>query len=121
MVLIQREHEILLARSKHFEEGMYSALAGFIDLGETAEVAVHREVKEEVGLEISDLVYFGTQPWPFPDSFMIAFKANYLSGDLKMDPEEIEDAQWFSPKHLPKLPSKASIARALIDSFIVKN
>ncbi len=120
MVLIQRDHDILLARSRHFETGMYSALAGFIDLGETAEEAVHREVQEEVGLEISDLKYFGTQPWPFPDSFMIAFTANYLSGDLKIDPEEIEDAQWFSLHHLPKLPSHASIARALIDSFILR-
>jgi NAD+ diphosphatase len=119
MVLIRRDHEILLARSRHFETGMYSALAGFIDLGETAEEAVHREVQEEVGLKISDLKYFGTQPWPFPDSFMIAFTANYLSGVLNSDPEEIEDAQWFNIHHLPKLPSQASIARALIDGFIL--
>ena len=120
MVLIQRDHEILLARSRHFQTGMYSALAGFIDLGETAEEAVHREVQEEVGLKISDLKYFGSQPWPFPDSFMIAFTATYLSGDLKIDPEEIEDAQWFNIHRLPKLPSHPSIARALIDNFILR-
>jgi len=121
MVLIQRDHEILLARSRHFETGMYSALAGFIDLGETAEEAVHREVQEEVGLKISDLKYFGSQPWPFPDSFMIAFTANYVKGDLKIDPKEIEDAQWFNIHHVPKLPSHGSIARALIDSCIVQS
>ena len=117
MVLIQRDHEILLARSKHFDPGMYSALAGFIELGETAEMAAHREIREEVGLEIADLKYFGTQPWPFPDSFMIAFKAHYLNGSLKLDPQEIEDAQWFDVDHLPKLPTHSSIARALIDSW----
>ncbi len=120
MVLIQRENEILLARSKHFAPGMYSAIAGFIDIGETAEVAVHREVHEEVGIYISHLKYFSSQTWPFPDSFMIAFKAHYASGDLKIDDNEIEDARWFSLDALPNLPSRPSIARRLIDSVTKK-
>jgi NAD+ diphosphatase len=118
MVLIQHEDKILLARSPHFNAGLYSLIAGFIDVGETAEQAAHREVKEELGIEITDLEYFSTQTWPFPDSFMIAFKAKYHRGELKMDTVEIEDAQWFEANNLPQLPSHASIARQLIDKVL---
>ena len=118
MVLIQKGNEILLARSAHFKSGMYSALAGFVDIGESAEFATHREVFEEVGIKISNLEYFGSQSWPFPNSFMIAFKAHYLSGDLNIDPNEIEDAQWFKLSNLPELPPLPSISRKLIDSFL---
>ncbi len=118
MVLIQREHEVLLARSAHFKAGIYSAIAGFIDLGETAEAAAHREVKEEVGVEISDLRYFGSQSWPFPSSFMIAFTAQYARGTLTIDDKEIEDARWFDLNNLPALPSYPSISRALIESVL---
>jgi NAD+ diphosphatase len=118
MVLIQKGDQLLLARSPHFKPDFYSAIAGFIDIGETAEQAAHREVKEELGLEITDLEYFATQTWPFPDSFMIAFKANYLRGEINMDANEIEDAQWFSAHDLPMLPLSASIARHLIDSAL---
>ncbi|MBY0293650.1 MAG: NAD(+) diphosphatase [Alphaproteobacteria bacterium] len=120
MVLIQKDNEILLARSAHFKPGVYSAIAGFIDIGETAELAVHREVKEEVGLEVSELEYFGSQSWPFPDSFMIAFKAKYLRGEINIDGNEIEDAQWFNLNNLPDLPPVSSISRKLIESFILK-
>lgn len=116
MALIWRGEELLLARSAHFKPGIYSALAGFIDAGETAEEALHREVKEEVGLEVTNLEYFGTQSWPFPDSFMIAFTAQYLSGELIVDNKELEDAQWFHLKALPQLPTSASISRRLIES-----
>ncbi len=121
MVLIQHDDEILLARSAHFKPGVYSALAGFIDVGETAELAVHREVKEEVGLDIFDLEYFGTQSWPFPGSFMIAFKAKYLKGEINRDENEIEDARWFSLKELPVLPAYPSISKRLIDSYLLNN
>lgn len=120
MVLIQHEDKILLARSPHFPTGLYSAIAGFIDIGETAEEAAHREVKEELGIEITDLEYFGTQDWPFPDSFMIAFRAKYLRGDLTIDNKEIIDAQWFSTENFPPFPPSTSIARRLIESTIEK-
>ena len=118
MVLVQKGPELLLARSPHFKQGFYSAIAGFLEVGETAENAAHREVKEELGIEITNLHYFGTQTWPFPDSFMIAFKADYLKGDLCLDPTEIEDAQWFHKHNLPKLPPSASISRKLIESAL---
>lgn len=120
MVLVQKGKEILLGRSKHFVPGVYSALAGFVDIGETAEMAVHREVKEEVGIDITHLRYFSSQTWPFPDSFMIAFNATYAGGELKIDNNELEDARWFSLDALPTLPSKPSIARRLIDNIIKK-
>ncbi len=119
MVLIQRENEILLGRSAHFKPGVYSALAGFIDIGETAELAVHREVKEEVGIEIAELEYFGSQSWPFPDSFMIAFKAKYLRGEIQIDREELEDARWFNAKNLPDIPPSPTLSHQLINSFIL--
>ena len=118
IVLIQKEDRILLARSKHFQPGIYSAVAGFVEIGESAEHAAHREVYEELGIEITDLEYFSSQTWPFPDGFMMAFKANYLIGEIKLDENEIEDARWFNLDDLPKLPSKPSIARQLIDSVI---
>lgn len=118
IVLIHRGREVLLARSYHFKPGVYSALAGFIDLGETAEQAAHREVMEEVGLKIQKLEYFGSQSWPFPGSFMIGFKAEYHSGDINIDSNEIEDAKWYQLNRLPDLPSKASIARKMIESLI---
>lgn len=116
MVLIQRGREVLLARSPHFRPGIYSAIAGFVDLAETAEAAAHREAKEELNIEITQLEYFGTQSWPFPHSFMIAFKAQYLSGELQIDNNEIEEAHWFDIHHLPPIPSYPSIARKLIES-----
>ena len=116
MVLIQKGDDVLLARSPHFPPGDYSALAGFIDVGESAEQAVHREVKEEVGLSITNLTYFSTQTWPFPDSFMIAFTADYQSGTIQINQEEIEDARWFHLGDLPPLSPSISISRQLINA-----
>lgn len=118
MVLIYRENELLLARSPHFRAGIYSAIAGFVEIGESAEAAAHREVKEELNIEITDLEYFSSQTWPFPDSFMVAFKAKYLKGSIIIDQIEIEDARWFKLDNLPPLPSYASIARKLIDHHL---
>lgn len=119
MVLIQRGNELLLARSSHFRSGMFSALAGFVEAGETVEHAAVREVREEVGIEITNLRYFQSQPWPFPDSLMLAFFADYAGGEISPDPSEIEAAGWFAIDALPPLPDPVSIARRLIDAAVL--
>ncbi|MGI5992487.1 MAG: NAD(+) diphosphatase [Methanosarcina sp.] len=118
IVLIRKGKEILLARSPNFPPDMYSLIAGFVEPGESAEAAVVREIREEVGIEVKNITYFGTQAWPFPNSLMIGFTAEYDSGDIQPDGFEIEDAKWFSVENLPVLPGKISIARKLIDSFL---
>lgn len=116
MVLIRRGDELLLARGPHFSPGVFSALAGFVEPGETLEQCAVREVREEVGIEIANLRYFDSQPWPFPHSLMVAFFADYAGGTLDPDPAEIEAAAWFSRAALPLLPDPISIARQLIDA-----
>ncbi len=118
IVLIQRRHEVLLGRSPHFAEGVYSTLAGFVEPGESLEQCVHREIAEEVGVQVTNLRYFGSQSHPFPNSLMIGFLADWLSGDIRIDPLEIEDARWFTRQNLPVRPHRMSIARALIEDFV---
>lgn len=118
MVVVMRYDEILLARAPHFSPGLYSALAGFVEPGETLEACVHREVMEEVGIRIDGLRYMGSQQWPFPHSLMLAFQAQYVSGDITPQPGEIDDARWFKIDELPILPMKASIAHWLIEQTI---
>ncbi len=118
IVLIIRGEVLLLSRSPHFPEGMYSILAGFVEPGETLEEAVEREVMEEVGLRVKNIRYVSSQPWPFPHSLMIGFRAEHAGGQLKIDPAEIEDARWCRPPDLPMLPPSLSIARRLIDGFL---
>jgi NAD+ diphosphatase len=118
IVLVKKTDEILLARSARFEEGLYSVLAGFVEPGETLEGAVSREVKEEVGISISGITYFASQPWPFPDSLMIGFTADYAGGDVSIDGVEIVDAGWYQIDNLPRIPDRISIARKLIDWFL---
>ena len=120
MALVRRGRELLLARSPHFPPGMYSALAGFVEPGESLEQCVAREVGEEVGVQISNSRYFASQSWPFPHSLMIAFVCDWESGELRPQPEEIEAASWFDVLQLPKLPSKISIARRLIDAVVAE-
>ncbi len=120
MCLIRRGHEILLARSPRFPPGMYSALAGFVEPGESLEQCLAREVLEETGVRIANPRYFASQPWPFPHSLMIAFVADYAGGEITPAPDEIEDAQWFGLDALPKLPNRISIARRLIDGVIAE-
>jgi len=120
IVRITNGDKILLARSPHFPSGMYSVVAGFVEPGESIETGVHREVFEEVGVRITDLKYYASQPWPFPDSLMLGFVAKHLSGDIRCDGVEIEDARWFNRENIPELPGPLSIARALIDDFIIQ-
>lgn len=118
MVLVRKGSALLLARSPRFKAGVYSALAGFVEAGETLEACVAREVREEVGIEVRNLRYFGSQSWPFPNSLMIAFTAEYAGGELAPDGVEIEDAAWFEADNLPLLPDPISISRVLIDAAI---
>ncbi|MEN9763815.1 MAG: pyrophosphatase [Pseudomonadota bacterium] len=118
MVLVTRGQQLLLGRGLNFPPGRYSALAGFLEAGETIEQAVVREVREEVGVEIEQLRYFGSQSWPFPNSLMIAFRAEWASGDIRVDPAELADAGWFEPDQLPDLPPRISISRALIEATL---
>ena len=118
MVLVTRGDELLLARSPRFPPGVFSALAGFVEPGETFEQCAAREVREEVGLEIANLRYFGSQPWPFPNSLMVAFIADYAGGNLNPDGVEIEMAEWFSAEALPTLPVPMSIAHRLIGHWL---
>ena len=117
MALVRRGRELLLARGPHFPPGMYSALAGFVEPGESLEQCLAREVAEEVGVQISNTRYFASQSWPFPHSMMIAFVCEWSSGEIRPQAGEIEEANWFDVLQLPKLPSKISIARRLIDAI----
>ena len=120
IVLIEHDGKALLACSPRFKEGLFSTLAGFVEPGETLEDAVRREVKEEAGIDVKNIRYFGSQPWPFPDSLMVGFTAEYAGGDINIDNNEILDARWFSADDMPEIPAKISISRALIDSFLAK-
>jgi NAD+ diphosphatase len=108
---------ILLARSTRIGASFYSVLAGFVEPGETLEECVSREICEEVGLRVTDIRYFGSQPWPFPNALMVAFTARYAGGEIRLNPSEIAAADWFSAGALPPVPGRWSIARRLIDWF----
>ena len=118
MVLVRKGAHVLLGRAPHFASEMYSALAGFVEAGESLEECVHREVQEEVGITIDNLRYFRSQSWPFPHSLMLAFTADYKSGELMPNPTELVDARWFGVDELPNLPARFSISRTLIDSVV---
>jgi NAD+ diphosphatase len=118
LVSVTRGDRILLARSAHFPPAMFSTLAGFVDPGESLEETVVREVREEVGIDITNVRYFGSQPWPFPSSLMVAFTAEYAGGELAPDPAEIEEAAWYAVDEIPIVPPTISLARALIDHFV---
>ncbi|PAU57726.1 NADH pyrophosphatase [Pseudomonas sp. PIC25] len=120
IVLVTRGDEILLARSPRFVPGVYSTLAGFVEPGESVEECVAREVLEEVGVEVRNLQYIGSQAWPFPHSLMLGFHAEYAGGDIVPQPGEIEDARWFGLDDLPPLPASRSIARYLIELYLAR-
>ena len=118
IVAVTRGDWILLARAPRFPEGLYSVLAGFVEPGETLEECVAREVREETGIEVADIRYFASQPWPFPNSLMIAFTAAYAGGELLVDRAELVDAGWYSAGALPRIPDRITVARRLIDWFL---
>ena len=121
IVAVLKDNKILLAQSSHFKSSFYSVLSGFVEPGESLEECLKREVKEEVGIDVKNIAYVDSQPWPFPNSLMIGFIAEYANGDIIIDEEEIIDAGWFTVDNLPILPNSISIARKLIDLFIEKN
>lgn len=119
IVCIKKANAILMARSPHFPPGAYGLIAGFVEPGESVEAAVHREVFEEVGIKINNIRYFASQSWPFPHSLMLGFTADYLAGDLVIDPTEIESAGWYSADNLPGSPtSQFSITYKMIEKFL---
>ncbi len=117
IVAVIRDDKLLLATSPRFRVSFWSVLAGFVEPGETLEQCVVREVEEEVGIRVKNVRYFGSQPWPFPDSLMLGFTAEYAEGEIQVDGTEIVDAEWFAADSLPSVPPSLSIARKLIDWF----
>jgi NAD+ diphosphatase len=117
ITLIEHDGRVLLARNPTFPAPFFSLLAGFVEPGETLEEAVVRETREEVGIEIADVTYWGSQPWPFPHSLMVGFRARYASGDLVLAPDEIAEAGWFGPDELPMVPPAMSIAGRMIEAW----
>ena len=115
------DQEALLARGVRWNVPMYSCLAGFVEPGESLEDAVVREVAEEVSIHVTNPRYFGSQPWPFPNSLMIGFRADYASGEIDCDPDEIVDAGWYRRTELPMVPPGISIARKLIDAWVAED
>jgi NAD+ diphosphatase len=117
-IIINERDEALLAHNKKFASGLYSLIAGFNEAGESLEATVAREIREEVGLEVRDIRYIRSQPWPFPNSLMVGFTARHASGNIKVDNIEIEDAKWFSRETLPSLPGSGSVSRYLIGLWL---
>src|SRR5581483_1123158 len=118
IVLVRRGERVLLGRGSHLPPGLFSTLAGFVEPGETLEEAVRREIREEAGIEVDDVRYFGSQPWPFPDSLMIGFFAEHAGGEIVVDSNELAEARWFALDELPPVPPPFSIARALVDAWV---
>jgi NAD+ diphosphatase len=121
IVAVEKEGRLLLAHNKGFVPKRFSTLAGFVDPGESLEEAVRREVREEVGIEVKALRYVASQSWPFPNSLMAAFSAQWAGGELTPDGIEIETAGWFSRDALPDIPAPGSVARGLIDAWLAGN
>lgn len=121
IVLIQKGDEILLVHARNFKGSFHGLVAGFLEVGETLEECVRREVREETGLEIRNIRYFDSQPWPYPSGLMVGFTAEYESGEIKLQDEELSAGAFYSLDNLPELPQKLSIARRLIDAWIQRH
>ena len=118
IVLVHRDDEVLLGRNHLFPPDLFSTLAGFVEPGESIEETVRREVHEEVGVRVGRISYRGSQPWPFPNSLMLGFHAEYDSGDIVLQEDEIAEARWFPLDRLPRIPGKFAISRWLIDDYL---
>ena len=118
IVLIHRDEEVLLVRAKNFRTDFYGLVAGFVETGETLEEAVAREALEETGVTITNIRYFGSQPWPYPCGLMVGFHADYVSGEIHLQRSEIAKGGWFRRDNLPQIPEKLSIARMLLDDWL---
>lgn len=121
IALVVKEGKILLQRNSHYRATHWSLVAGFVDTGESLEDAMRREIREEASIEVKNLRYFGSQPWPFPSAMMVAFTAEYASGELKPDGTEVIESGWFAPDALPPIPPPGSVARRMIDAFLLEN
>jgi NAD+ diphosphatase len=120
IMAVTRGDTLLLARANRFPDAFFSVLAGYVEPGETLEACVEREVKEEVGIDVTNIQYAGSQSWPFSGSLMVAFKADYAGGELAVDGDEIAEAGWYRHDALPRIPEPISIARRLIDDFVAR-
>ena len=120
IVLIHKGDEVLLVRAKNFRTDFYGLVAGFVETGETLEEAVAREAFEETGVKITNIRYFGSQPWPYPCGLMVGFNADYVSGDIHLQASEIAKGGWFRKDNLPTIPEKLSIARMLLDAWLAE-
>lgn len=117
LILIHDGPRLLLAQKPGWET-RYSILAGFVEPNESLEDCVRRETREEVGLEITDLAYAGSQPWPYPHQLMVGFTARYAGGEIVIDVAELERAAWFDVGSLPDLPPPVSLSRQMIDAWV---
>jgi len=117
---VEWKGRILLARNARFTAGLHSLVAGFVEPGETFEECAARELMEETGVEASGFRYSGSQPWPFPDSIMVGFRARAERRDIRVDGKEILEADWYGPDSLPPIPRRGSLARGLIDDWLAE-
>jgi NAD+ diphosphatase len=118
IMVVRRGADLLLAHGRAFPQPFYGPLAGFVEVGETLEHAVRREVREEVGVEVGDVRYITSQSWPFPNSLMIGFFAEYAGGEIQVDPNEIVDAKWFGPDTIPRYPDNFVISSRLVQAHL---
>ena len=118
IVRVHRGRELLMVHALNFRGTHYGLVAGFVEVGESLEECVAREVMEETGLKIKNIRYFGSQAWPFPSSLMVGFDADYDSGEIRLQKEELADGQFFTPENAPELPAPMSIARKMIDDWL---
>ena len=118
IVLVHKGDEVLLVHAKNFKSDFYGLIAGFVETGETLEEAVHREIREETGITVTNLKYFGSQPWPYPCGLMVGFNADYVCGDIQIQQSELSKGAWFHKDNLPTIPEKLSIARMILDNWL---